>query len=239
MTDIFIVFLSAVAAGVIQAVTGFGSGVFMMIFFPMILPMLQASALSTAIALAMTLGMTISYRHYICKQLLLFPGILYIAASGVAISLAARMSVEPLVKAFGIFLIILAIYFFALEKKIHVQANPKTAGVCAVLAGAADGLFGIGGPPMVIYYLAALQKKEEYLGTIQAFFFATGIYTVGYRIFAGIYTKELIPLTVVGMIAIIAGKKIGGKIIDKINTDTMRKLVYIFLAFTGILNVMN
>ncbi|WP_321006747.1 hypothetical protein [Hungatella sp.] len=69
------------------------------------------------------------------------------------------------------------------------------------------------------------------------FFFITSIYTVGYRVFAEICTKNMVSLTVVGMTAIMLGKKIGGIIVDKINTDTMRKLVYAFLGFTGILNI--
>ena len=237
MTEILIVFLSAVAAGIIQAVTGFGSGVFMMMFFPMILPVINASALSAAISLAMTLGMTVTYRKYINKKILLLPGIFYIAASSAAISFAAKLPTELLLKVFGAFLIAAAVYFLIFSRKIHVKASSMTAGVCATLSGAVSGLFGIGGPPMVIYYLAALPGKEEYLGTIQAFFFITGLYTFGFRIFTGIYTWDLVPLTLLGMAAIILGKKIGNAVIDKINAETMRKLVYAFLALTGVLNL--
>ena len=35
------VMLPALVAGVIQATTGFGAGIFMMLFFPMFLPMIQ------------------------------------------------------------------------------------------------------------------------------------------------------------------------------------------------------
>lgn len=237
MTEVIVVLLSAIVAGIIQAVTGFGSGVFMMMFFPMILPVLNASALSAAISLAASLGMTVTYRKYIHKEIILFPGICYIAASSAAISFAAKLPTELLMKIFGAFLIVLAVYFLVFSKKIHVKANMPTAGVCATLSGAVSGLFGIGGPPMVIYYLAALPRKEEYLGTIQAFFFITGLYTFGFRVAKGIYTWKLVPLTIIGMCAIMLGKKIGNMIIDRINADTMRKLVYVFLGFTGVLNL--
>ena len=43
-----IAFLAPIVAGLIQTVTGFGSGIFMMVFFPAIFPILGASAISSA-----------------------------------------------------------------------------------------------------------------------------------------------------------------------------------------------
>ena len=87
---------------------------------------------------------------------------------------------------------------------------------------------------MVVYFLAAMDDKEQYLATIQFFFFTTGLYTMILRCVNGIYTLDLMPYTVIGLIAVILGKWIGGRIVDRIDTVTMKKIVYVFLGLSGI-----
>jgi len=90
---------------------------------------------------------------------------------------------------------------------------------------------------MVIYFLAALDTKEEYSGTIQLFFFISGLYTCIVRVFKGIYTMDLIPYTLLGLLGILIGQHIGSKIMDRIDAATMKKLVYLFLGFAGLTNI--
>lgn len=235
---LLVVFGSSAAAGVVQALTGFGAGIVQMLFFPMMMPLLNASALSGVVTLAQTLGMAWQYRRHIRKDLLVAPAIFYAAASGLALSFADQVDTSVMLKIFGVFLILLSVYFTCFSGRIRVKASMPTAAVCATLSGIVGGVFGIGGPPMVIYYLSALEDKREYLGTIQAFFCFTNTYTLIIRLIKGYYTAELLLPTVIGAAAILLGQLLGGKIQSKINGDTMRKLVYAFLGVTGVINLL-
>lgn len=232
-----IVLTAPVVAGIIQSVTGFGAGIFMMVFFPSFFPILNASALSSAISLAGTCSLSWHYRKQCEWKLTLLPAFVYIAASSASILLAPYLPTEILKKTFGVFLIILSIYFLTVSGKIKIKANLLSATICGTLAGIVGGLFGIGGPPMVIYFLAALDDKEKYLGTIQLFFFITGVWTLFFRILNGIYTWTLVPYTLIGIVGIMVGKKVGVRIVDRINADTMKKIVYAFLGFAGLTNI--
>jgi len=232
-----VVLLAPVVAGVIQAVTGFGAGIFMMVFFPMFFPILNASALSSAISLAGTCSLSWHYRKHCEWKLTLLPALVYILVSSGAILLAPYLPTDILKKTFGVFLMLLSLYFLKFSSKLKVKANLASATVCGTLAGILGGLFGIGGPPMVIYFLAALDDKEKYLGTIQFYFFITGVYMLFFRMLNGIYTINLVPYTLLGIVGIMAGKKIGTMIVDRINADTMKKLVYAFLGVAGFLNL--
>ena len=238
MEMLAVVFMAAMGAGVVQSLTGFGAGIVMMLFFPMLLPVLNASALSGAIGLMLSIGMAWQYRKKINVRLLVIPAVFYAVISALAISFADLMDTTLLLRVFGVFLILLSAYFLIFAGKIRVKATVGTAAVCASLSGVVGGLFGIGGPPMVVYYLSALDDKEAYLGTIQAFFCFTNIYTLIVRLIKGLYTAELIPPTVCGVVAILLGQLIGGRIQSKINGDTMRKLVYAFLGVTGVINLL-
>lgn len=233
-----VVFGSSAAAGVVQALTGFGAGIVQMLFFPMLVPILSASSLSGAISLMLAVGMAWQYRKHIRKELLIAPAIFYALASALVLSLADLIDTTVMLKIFGAFLIVLSVYFLFFSGKIRVKANVTTAAVCATISGIVGGLFGIGGPPMVIYYLSAMEDKREYLGTIQAFFCFTNVYTLIVRLIKGYYTADLLLPTAVGIAAILLGQLIGGKIQAKINGDTMRKLVYAFLGVTGVINLL-
>ncbi len=233
-----VIFLAPIAAGIIQTVTGFGSGIFMMVFFPMLFPILNASAISSSISLAVSGPMSWRYRKQTAWKLLLLPTVIYIATSSASIVLAPYLPTEALKKFFGFFLIVLSIYFLTVAGKLKIKASLSSAMVCGTLSGIVGGLFGIGGPPMVIYFLAALDDKEKYLGTIQTFFFLTGIWTLAFRVINGIYRMDMIPYTLIGLAGMLIGTRIGVRIIDRINADTMRKLVYAFLGFAGLVNML-
>ena len=134
-------------------------------------------------------------------------------------------------------MILLSIYFLTISGKLKVKANLTSVTICAIISGIMGGLFGIGGPPMVIYFLAAIDDKDRYLGTIQTFFFITGAYTFIFRVINGIYTMDLIPYTILGVAGIMIGTVLGRKFVDRINADTMKKMVYLFLGFAGLTNL--
>ena len=233
-----VVFLTPIVAGLIQTVTGFGSGIFMMVFFPMLFPILGASAISSAISLAGTCTLSWHYRKYCKWKLTLIPALIYILVSSGAILLAPYLPTDLLKKVFGVFLMLLSVYFLVFSSKLKIKATLLSATICGTLAGILGGLFGIGGPPMVIYFLAALDSKEEYLGTIQFHFFVTGVYMLFFRIYKGIFTMDMIPYVILGMAGMMIGKKMGTKIVDRINANTMKKLVYAFLGVSGFLNLL-
>lgn len=110
------------------------------------------------------------------------------------------------------------------------------AVLCAALSGVVGGLFGLSGPPMVIYFLAAMPDKKSYLGTIQTFFFFTGVYTLGFRIYAGVYGANLVVLTMLGMASVWIGMFVGDKIVNKLDAMMMKKFIYVFLGLSGLLN---
>ncbi|MCF0110499.1 MAG: sulfite exporter TauE/SafE family protein [Erysipelotrichaceae bacterium] len=232
-----IIFCSAIVAGIVNGLTGFGAGIVMMLFFPNFLSIIQAPALSSAISLVLNGEVTWQYRKYCEPKKILYPSVLFIAVSSAVISYAKYIPKEIVLKVFGIFLIALAVYFLIFDKNVSIEGNMITATVCTALSGVASGLFGIGGPPMVLYFLAICKEKEEYLGNIQAFFMLTGVANLIVRLLNGIYTMDLLPLVAVGVGGIMVGKKIADTLLKDIPVETMKKLIYLFLALSGILNL--
>ena len=58
------------------------------------------------------------------------------------------------------------------------------------------------------------------------------------RIANGIYTLNLLPLTLVGLAGILVGKVIGLKILNRLEPDRIRRIVYAFVGISGVITVL-
>ena len=150
----------------------------------------------------------------------------------------ADRSLDLLTMAFGIFLIVLSVYYLKFSKSITLRPTLTTTILCAAVSGVCGGLFGIGGPLLALYYLATSKGKQAYIANIQTTFFITNTVNTITRICNGIYTLDLFPLTLLGLAGISVGNFFGLRILDRINIDRMRTAIYIFIGISGVLNVL-
>ena len=238
LTLLLMIALPALAGGIVQAVTGFGAGIIMMLFFPLVLPMLKASALSTLVTLYLTVSLAWKFRKEVQISLLLLPLAVFLICTTAALQLATMLDTRNLSLLFGIFLIALALYFIRFSNRIPLKPSPVSASACSGLSGLCSGMFGIGGPPMVVYYLAVLgDKKEAYLATTQMYFCIGSIYNTVMRACRGILTLDMLPLVAVGLAGMAAGERLGLCILRRIDVPTMKKAVYGLLAVSGVITL--
>lgn len=231
------IFLPALVSGIIQGVTGFGAGVVMMMFLPLHFSVIQSAGISGAICLVLCVAMVYHYRKTINIKKIIGPAVLYLTISSVSILLAKMVNQEIMKIILGIFLVALAVYFLFFAKK-EVEPKGIAALFCIVISGICDGLFGIGGPLMVIYFLSKTHSKEEYLGTIQCFFLISVLYSTFFRMMNGIITTDLISSIGLGMVGILIGLMIANRIVDKLDADFIKKLTYILIGLCGLSNIL-
>lgn len=227
------VVLASCVGGIVQAVTGFGGGIVIMIFLPFLFSINAAPAISDIITMLLALFICVEYRKYINVKKMILPISCYAAVSGFAIYQSAHLDVAKLKMGFGIFMIALACYFLFFSAKVKLKSSIGMNVVCAVLAGLGGGLFSISGPPAGLYFLAATDSKEEYLGTLNTFFALTILFNSTMRIANGFTTVDLLPYMAFGSLACFVGCKVGGKIAHRLSMDGMRKCVYGLMIFGG------
>ena len=233
-----IITLASVVSGIIQSVTGFGSAVFLMLIVPYFFDMVASSAISASIALGLSGTLAWKFRSKIQWKLCLFPTAIYMFCSVAVINVIRGLDLRLLSIAFGIFLILLAVYFFVVAKRLSFQPNWKSACICSAISGVTSGLFGIGGPLMAAFFVLASQDKKNYIANTQFLFATTGLVNLITRIARGIYTMDLIPVTLLGLAGITLGKLIGLRILDRLNLDMMKKGVYAFVGISGLITVL-
>lgn len=224
-------------AGSIQALSGFGGGIIMMMIFPYFFAMDQAAALSGMLGLPLALSIAFKYRKSIQIKLVILPSLFFLLSSGISITISSWIDLDRFKIIFGILLVVLAVFFSFFSNRITIKQNLFTIFLCSTFSGIMGGFFGIGGPLLVIYFLSVSKTNKEYLGSVNFVFAMCEIYNLILRICTGIIRNNLIPYMILGCICILAGRIIGSHLSEKINGEMIKKIIYVMLAFSGIVTI--
>ena len=168
--------LIGMGAGFVQRVSGFGLGIFAMLFLPHFMPShTAAAAISSLFACLTATYNAIRYRKDIAYKTA-FPMICAALISiPIAVHFSAVVSGNMFQVLLGVVLIILSLYFMFFNKNIRIKPTLMNGVLAGALGGTLGGLFSTGGPPAVLYLNSATNDNMIYFATIQ-FYFCFTIY---------------------------------------------------------------
>lgn len=233
----FAVLLISFASGIVQTSTGFGAGIVMMTVLPSFFGVAAGAAINTSVVVALTVSLVFKFRKYIDFRKV-FPLIVcYLITSIYCIRLTPLIDTRKIGIAFGMFLIAVSLFFLFFSSKIVLNDSLLSLMLCGLASGIFSGFFGVGGPLVAVYFLNITPDKKSYFANTQFVFLLTGIVNTVTRILSGIYTASLLPFSVVGLIGILFGKRIGSFISDRLRSDSLKLIVYIFVGVSGIMTV--
>lgn len=229
------VVVAGVLAGFVQGVSGFGAGIIAMTVLPLTYGVVTGSAISVSMGLPFLVSMAWRYRAHVRPLQAVAPALLFMAVSSVCILVARAVDATLLKGALGAFLVVLSLYFLFVRRAEGSAAMGLVPSLaCILISGACDGLFGIGGPLMVVYYLARTSDKRAYLGTLQLFFLVTTIWGVSFRAFQGIIVPAIVPVIVVAAAAQLAGQQVANRVVDRLDTAMIRRVTYVLIGLAGL-----
>lgn len=235
----FIVLIGAAAAGFIQSMSGFGAGTIMAIIFAQLCAdTAAASAMTLSVCFPLTIYLSFKYRKYIEWRIILLPLFPYLLVSTVMNIVMTKQSGTWLPILFGVFQIILGIYYLFVSSAIKPRKDAATGLVIGGLSGATAALFGIGGPFLSIYMVGASSSAKSYTANLQLMFMITNIFILSEKLIFGHYPDGYGYFTLAGACAIIAGARLGVILIDRIDIEKMKKIVYWFLIVSGVVTIL-
>lgn len=235
-TNIVLIFVMAFGAAFIQRVTGFGFGIFIMTVLPYLLPSYgEATTLSGMLSI-MTAVPILGYiwRHVSWRKLLPIL-ITFLLTSFVAVRLVSMAGDGLLKRILGGVLILAAAWFYFLNDKVRVRPTFGIQVSMGTLSGFMGGLFGMQGPPAVLCFLATSSNKDEYMALSQAYFLIGNLMMTIYRAQQGYLTTSVGIGWCMGVAAVVVAVWLGGKVYLRLSQPTIRKLVYLYMAISGIL----
>lgn len=223
-------------AAFVQRVSGFGLGIFAMMFLPHFLPSHTAAAtISCLFSCYTTTSNSIRYRKNVADRTAIPMLVAALISIPVAVHFAAKVEARLFEILLGSVLIILSVYFLFFNKKISIKPTPLNGVIAGTLGGALNGLFSTGGPPAVLYLTNATQDNVTYFATIQFYFCLTNIYATANRAISGLITVDLLIYAAVGFIGCLAGDLLGRLVFDKLDAKKLKYIIYIGMIISGVM----
>lgn len=230
------VILVGFGAAFVQRVSGFGLGIFTMMFLPHFMPSHTAAAtISCIFSCYTTTFNSIRYRKNVAYKTAIPMLAAALISIPIAVYFAAKVSAKIFEILLGSVLVILSIYFLFFNKKIKIKPTVPNGIVAGTLGGALNGLFSTGGPPAVLYLTSATPDNITYFATIQFYFCLTNVYSIANRAINGLITPDLILYGLVGIIGCIGGDLLGRKVFDKLDAKKLKYVIYIGMIISGVL----
>lgn len=236
---ILILFFSGLVASFIQRVSGFGFGIFIMTILPHIMPSYgESTALSGLLALTQSLFIVYQMRAYVVWQRVLPMLAAFFLTSFFAVGYMAKFDTVFFMHILGGALILLSVYFLFFSSKIHIkQSVPMQVGMGGI-SGVMGGFFGMQGPPAVLYYVQSEPDKNYYVAQTQLYFVTGNIFMSFVRFQNGFVTPAVGYAWIYAIVGVQVGSFIGTKVFNRISADILRKIVYGYMAVSGVIALM-
>ena len=232
------IFLLAAGASFIQRTIGFGFGIFIMTALPFLMPSYaEAVTLSGLLSLTSATVVMIQYVKFVTwKRLLPMVGA-FVVFSTAAIFMLDKIEGPAMRQILGIMLVILSLYFSFFKEKLQKFIRPTKGWLLGTgsVSGIMGGLFGMHGPPVVLYLVVSEPSKDHYMGMIQTYAVITNITMLIVRAWNGYVTPTvgITYLYALGGLAI--GILVGNWAFKRIPSRLFTYIVYAYIGISGMI----
>jgi uncharacterized membrane protein YfcA len=100
------------------------------------------------------------------------------------------------------------------------------------------GMFNIGGPPVVLYYLQSTQDRLSYKCSLEFTYFVTSISVVLSHILLGNFDQTVAQNAGLALIAVLSGSLVGFRVLQTLNQGFLKQLVYVILILSAFLLIL-
>ena len=148
--------------------------------------------------------------------------------------LLANIAPAPMTLALAVFVLAATALLW---RGFALKSMPGTSATLAVGAatGIANGAFGIGGPPVILFYFASPAGHAVGRASLVAFFILTDVTGLIFLAREGLFTKEPGILALAFLPALAAGVWLGARSFKTADPARFRKIVLIILAGLALL----
>lgn len=236
MENIIYIFLLAIGASFVQRTVGFGFGIFIMTALPFLMPSYgEAVALSGLLSLTSAAVVMIKYVRYVTWKRLLPIFAAFVIFSTIAICMLDRIEGRSMRIVLGIMLVVISLYFSFFKEKLQKVIRPTKEWQlgAGTVSGIMGGLFGMHGPPVVLYLVSSEPDKDHYMGMIQTYAVITNIAMLAVRAYNG-YLTPVVGLTYLyGIGGLAIGVLLGNWAYRHIPNRIFTYIVYAYIGVSG------
>jgi uncharacterized membrane protein YfcA len=197
----------------------------------------EAVTLSGLLSLTSAAVVMFRYLKYVTWKRFLPIVASFVIFSTLAISLLDKIEGQAMRIILGIVLIVISLYFSFFKEKLQKIIRPTSGWQlgAGAASGVMGGLFGMHGPPVVLYLVASEPDKDHYMGMIQTYAFVTNVTMLAVRAWNGYVTHTVGTTYLYGLAGLAIGVLAGNWAYSRIPNRIFTYVVYAYIAVSGII----
>ena len=197
----------------------------------------EAVTLSGLLSLTSAAVVMFKYLKYVTWKRFLPIVASFVIFSTLAISLLDKIEGQAMRIILGIVLIVISLYFSFFKEKLQKIIRPTSGWQlgAGAASGVMGGLFGMHGPPVVLYLVASEPDKDHYMGMIQTYAFVTNVTMLAVRAWNGYVTHTVGTTYLYGLAGLAIGVLAGNWAYSRIPNRIFTYVVYAYIAFSGLI----
>jgi uncharacterized membrane protein YfcA len=195
----------------------------------------EAVTLSGVLSLTSATIVMVKYIRYVTWRRLLPVVAAFFVFSTLAICLLDRIEGPTMRRVLGVMLVFLSLYFSFFKDKLQKYIRP-TAGWqlgTGAASGVMGGLFGMHGPPVVLYLIVSEPDKDHYMGMIQTYAVITNVIMLAVRAYNGYVTPVVGTTYLYGLGGLALGVLAGNWAYKRIPNRLFTYIVYAYIGISG------
>lgn len=236
--NILYIILLATGASFVQRTVGFGFGIFIMTALPFLMPSYgEAVTLSGLLSLTSATVVMVKYLRYVTwKRLLPIFGA-FVFMSTLSICLLDKIEGRTMRIILGLMLIVISLYFSFFKEKLQKIIRPTRGWQLSTgsASGIMGGLFGMHGPPVVLYLISSEPDKDHYMGMIQTYAVITNVAMLAVRAMNGYLTPAVGTTYFYALGGLAVGVLLGNLAFRHIPNRMFTYVVYAYIGISGLI----
>ena len=152
-----------------------------------------------------------------------------VIATPIGVWFLAHIAPAPMQLALAVFVLI-ATGLLAVGYAVKRVPGPIVSTLAGAASGLANGAFGIGGPPVILFYFSSPAGAAAGRASLTAFFLATDVIGLANQSYQGLITWAAVYRAALWLPPLIAGVWVGAHSFKSVDQALFRKVVLALLA---------
>lgn len=234
----YVIFVFAVTlAFAVRGGAGFGGGVVLAPLMALVAPLNVVVPVSSAFNVISGFSQGVRDRRKVEWRELLRLAPYSFAGIALGIWLLTRIDAKPLGKAFGVFIVVYALYMLksrGVMPEIARRWLHPLGALLSLSAGMVGSLFGGASGPLYVMYLSALRlERDHFRATITMIMLTMGSTRMLGFLASGMYTKKVLTMLALGLPLVLLGGWIGARVVARLDQDRFGRIVGCVLVVSG------
>jgi len=155
-------------------------------------------------------------------------------ATPLGVWLLVNVPAAPMQLAMSVFVLV-AVLLMACGFALKSMPGTAASALAGAASGLANGAFGIGGPPVILFYFASPAGHAAGRASLIAFFLATDIIGLASQGPHGLITRKALLMATILLPPLIAGVWLGSRAFKGSNPEAFKKWVLAILAVLAVI----